>query len=953
MLQASVRADTINHQINGSFEYASNPDIPDYWVGMGRWTRSANGIPSEMLNEQDVKASAERFFLDDSTAYDGKRSLRIQSPFFASGSSMDVTPEKDYVISAYLKSSRENMMVAFSAVFMDRDKPYLTQEIAVSTDWKRFELKLPKYPNPKLSMMVKPLDSGKLWIDATQIEDGLEATPFKPSHYDAGFTKPQPLIHLGTDRKDAAPSARIPSPSATPPVIDGDLENIWSDAVSVKMGTMMGAPSETPTQVKLLYDAEHMYIAFECEDPLGVKGKGDSVEIFMDILGIGSPYYQFIFDPSGKKYNYRSVEGKHDWDWKSNWRVAVEESQGGWTAEVAIPFADMPESKEVASLESVRMNFCRNYSAGPELHLGWAPVHGTFLEPEHFGTVFLSGKGSPAFEVKNFRLVSTDATDNRFDLVFDAENAFQSESRLTVLANVETKNAALQTRAQRIVLTPGKNEQLSFKGFRLPDDRCRIGLTVMGEDGKIVKQSRLFLDTPHPLKMYPEYSYYTKEDSARVKLEYTGGMGTTGMTLRLSAKLDPLPKVLTKKEYPLTTGKSNIYEFPLSTLGKAHAYTLEASLVAVDGKLVGKATCDLVRRDPNHTEARVNHFNRGVYLNGAPYIPYGYQIWLLDDTQLKFYKSLGHDYICYTGHWGDTATNHRFLSTCDQLGLKVMDFHAVRPNADAPGKMLAELRSHPSLFATTPVDECVDDKVPGILSEAKMANPYLICYKNDNTAGYRYWRSRIAGLPGEAVSIDRYPLIHLAKGLPQTTSLIYTFERALEMMDEDAKRERKPVFIWMEAAEAVSKEPTKAELTWFHYIAVVNHCVGFTYFGGVPMSRHARETIASLDKELKTIQPFLFSFEEEPKITVNDKNNGEIIRVLAKKLDNELLLVCVSRATEQVEAEFDLSSVIKSEATNVTVMFEGRQLKTGKDHILRDKFPSLGRHVYKISVGSK
>ena len=170
------------------------------------------------------------------------------------------------------------------------------------------------------------------------------------------------------------------------------------------------------------------------------------------------------------------------------------------------------------------------------------------------------------------------------------------------------------------------------------------------------------------------------------------------------------------------------------------------------------------------------------------------------------------------------------------------------------------------------------------------------------------------------------------------------------MMDADSKLIRKPVFTWMEAAEAHSKEPTKEELVWLHYIAVVNHCMGFTYFGGVPVSRYARATIKELDKELKAIQPFLFTFEEEPKISFVDKRTESLIRVLPKILGNQLLLVCVSRATADIDAQIDLSSVLKSAGTNAAVIFEGRSVKIGKDNILRDKFSSLGRHVYKIKL---
>jgi len=946
-----MSAEKENYQINGSFEYASNPDIPDYWTGMGRWTRSCNGMSGEALTEDNINDFIEKFYLDDTTAFEGKRSLRVESPFFISNNSMDVEENSDYTISVYLKSSRENMQVDLSAVFQDRNKIFTNKTISVSKEWKRYQIKLPDYPHNKLSIMVKPLDSGKLWVDAVQIEDGLEATAFKPSHYDTGFTKPQQPIHIGTSNNTNAPSVSLPAPVKTPPAIDGSLESIWDNAVSMKMGTMMGSPSETPTNIKLLYDDENIYVAFECEDPRGAKGKGESIEIFMDLLGIGSPYYQFIFDTDGNKHNYRSTEGKHEWDWQANWKVATKKNpQGGWTAEVAIPFSVMPESKEVASIDSLKMNFCRNYSAGPELYLCWAPVNGTFLEPENFGTIFFGGTAGSALEVIDKNLISTDPTDNRFNFTLNIKNSFKKSQTATLILNVETKTAALQTKTTSVNFIPEKTDEITLKGFKLADNRCRISLLFLNKEGKIIKQLREFINVPHPLRIYPEYSYYTNEKEARIKVEYKGSLKTENLSLVLSTTLAPLPKVLNKKVYPFEVTANHIYDFPIISLGKAHTYTLNANLIDADGKDIMTASCNIIRRDPNHTEAKINYFNRGIYLNGKPYIPYGYQIWLLGDEQLKFYKKLGHDYICYTGHWADANRNHQFLGMCDNLGLNVMDFHAVRPHADAPDKMLKELSNHKSLFAVTPVDESVDLDVPELLKNAKNANPYLVCYKNDNVAGYRFWRQQLDGLPGDAVSIDRYPLVKLAKGLSQTTSMIYTFERAVEMMDEDGKRDRMPVFVWMEGAEAHSKEPTKTELTWLHYIAVVNHCMGFTYFGGVPISQHARLTIKELDKELKAIQSFLFSVEEEPVISFGNKQSRELIRVLPKIEGDQLLLICVNRATEDIDAKIDISSVLKNSAGNASVMFEGRSVKIEKDNILSDTFPPLGRHVYKIKL---
>ena len=100
---------------------------------------------------------------------------------------------------------------------------------------------------------------------------------------------------------------------------------------------------------------------------------------------------------------------------------------------------------------------------------------------------------------------------------------------------------------------------------------------------------------------------------------------------------------------------------------------------------------------------------------------------------------------------------------------------------------------------------------------------------------------------------------------------------------------------------------------------------------------------------MKAIQPFLFSFEDEPEVSFINDESRNLIRVLPKKLGNQLLLICVSRATGKVNAEIDLSKILKSNAV-ANVMFESRAVKIGKDRILRDKFTSLGRHVYKINL---
>ena len=66
-----------------------------------------------------------------------------------------------------------------------------------------------------------------------------------------------------------------------------------------------------------------LYLHLVCGDPGGARGLRDTVEIFLDVLGIGDPFYQFIFDAQGAKLNFRNLRGLHEWEWEADWRVAT------------------------------------------------------------------------------------------------------------------------------------------------------------------------------------------------------------------------------------------------------------------------------------------------------------------------------------------------------------------------------------------------------------------------------------------------------------------------------------------------------------------------------------------------------------------------------------------------------------------------------------------------------
>ncbi len=937
---------------NGSFEYAKNPDIPDYWTPSGVQIRST-GISGAELSLSRIAEMERKFVIDTGTAFHGRRSLRVESPFFIGSAGTKVEPDADYVFSVYLKSSRPNMKVRLAAVNFRRDKAYHAQTVRPGTEWTRFSLPLKKYPYKSLSVLIEPLEEGKLWADAAQLEKGLTPTPFVPAKEDIGFTEPQPPIHLGTSRRQSPPVLMAGSPLQTPPVIDGKRESaVWDKAATGSMRTILGAPSETPTEFKVLHDRKNLYLAFICGDPRGSRGKGESIEIFLDLLGAGSPFYQFLLTPDGEKTVHRSIHLKHEFNWPAEWSAAVSFTDGAWHAEVAIPWSIFPEVKEMAVLNSVKMNVARNYPPGPEIHLSWAPMHITFLEPENFGTVILNSHPAAKPEIVSRRWKATGAADNLYSALVRLKNPGKTPVRCMVLCEAENAGTSLQSKLVSSVIPAGALTDVTLPDFKFDDRRIRSTLSLIRGDGRIYSKSSGIEYVPAPIQAYTEFNYYTSEKTARIRVKKLRDLQIPqGAQMIFQLRLPPLATVLKTWKFAYD-GKQKDFFLPLVRGHRAHTYSLEASVTTPGGSTLAKSIFPLVRREPRPNEVKINRINRVMYVNGTPFIPYGYQITPVTKDAVDYMKENGFDYVSCVGHWMSLQKNDELLKLCDENQIRVMNSYLIRAGAEDPLKFLRKMSPHPSLIAVNPIDESASPAVPDVIAAARAVNPYVVHFRSDNIATYNFWRNQLKeGVMTDALSFDRYPLISRAKGRPQTHSMIYSFERLAELADAEAKEENLPLFAWMEGAETNCMEPDRDELTYLHYIALVNHCTGFTYFAGVPFSRHPRETIRRLNAELKAIQEFLFSLEEEPhEIKAGDAPTEEFIRFLPKRRNGELLLICINRATRKIRADLDCGKLLRN--TGAEVLFENRQVTVNADGRLHDEFPPFGRHVYKMKLPS-
>jgi hypothetical protein len=173
------------------------------------------------------------------------------------------------------------------------------------------------------------------------------------------------LVALPTLGQEAfAPPAEPPSIAAArasgPITIDGRLsERDWAEAEVAtgfrQIDPKQGAPATFDTEVRLLYDADNLYVAARCHDPLGARGvrvrnlrrdfdfgTDDVFGVSFDTFRDGQNAQVFQVNPHAARRDEQVRDGDvEDLEWDPVWEVRTEIDGDGWTAEMAIPWATL------------------------------------------------------------------------------------------------------------------------------------------------------------------------------------------------------------------------------------------------------------------------------------------------------------------------------------------------------------------------------------------------------------------------------------------------------------------------------------------------------------------------------------------------------------------------------------------------------------------------------------
>jgi hypothetical protein len=157
----------------------------------------------------------------------------------------------------------------------------------------------------------------------------------------------------------ARPTARAVRVEGEPPVIDGDLSDpAWARAEVIEgfrqLEPMNGAPTTQRTTVRILYDANNLYMAiynYDTEpDTIVVRSMtrdgdlwtGDNVSFVLDPGLTRRNGYRFQIGPSGGRRDALILNNDTQvFEWNPIWAVRTGRVPDGWTVELAIPFQSL------------------------------------------------------------------------------------------------------------------------------------------------------------------------------------------------------------------------------------------------------------------------------------------------------------------------------------------------------------------------------------------------------------------------------------------------------------------------------------------------------------------------------------------------------------------------------------------------------------------------------------
>jgi len=960
---------------NSAFTACANPGVPDWW---------GTGAPERIEHWEGCYGT------EEDSPVPGTRSLRLTSGpkgqcFSVQSHAYGTPPGREYTFSIYLKSREPGLVAALS--IGDR-----STRVTVGTEWQRhvFTATPQKghWARGRLVVRFGLVKPGTLWVAAPQLELGDHATPYRPADADRPAAPGEPAPTGPAIPADAPPVAQATCRKVRRgPELDGRAADACYEQAERLGGftdITTGRPAEDQTECRVVRDQRALYIAFRClqtragKVPAKVTRRDgavfgeDSVEVFLQPNPADGRYIHLAVNAIGTQFD----ELGFDTTWDAQWRVATYREESEWGAELKIPFASLPIGSEAP--DEWRVNLCRTaVRDGARVHSAWSRVYGGFHQPARFGK--LAGMSRSDLAIYAYELADLAlAAEGTNKLVLRGRivswPALARSARLTVTVRpargkslrsertVELGDLAKSPTVPFSVTIPADADTLQAGPFR-------VSVRVYNARSRIAahRVARTFVLTraapqEGPLWAVFERSYYTNEPTARLLVRWQGAPRTAVHVTARRAEGEPIALSLSPAGGPLAPG-DNLLACDIKSLP-----TGEYRVTVSAGSGHGPAECEvlygLTKLAPAKTEVKMSRFNRGLLVNGEPFLAYAQGIhgantgWWLDDIAEHGFNAVVASFPMYRSDeelQKDAERVRGFLDECLRHSLRVVFWlhpgkGAYPPMREAAVRTITAFRDHPAILCWYLVDEPEGwwEQSEGGKQEADLVDLYRAAKAADpyrpSQINWYSWRPGRGGYgtldATDLGSLDRYPIARTANPMKSIADIV-------SLMNTDCRHRAQPTAFWcqMYGYDDAVREPTPAEERCMTYLCLIRGMRLVYYFIYKPMSPDLWASMKPLGDEIATLEPLL-GHPDARELAVGTTADT-VHYSLWRTGDDELLLMAANAGYERVEGTFDLSAEVGLGRKAAAVLFEDRSIKLrgGK---LTDSFEPCARHVYRL-----
>ena len=253
---------SVNLLPNSSFEcgtsgWGSIADLPGWGGNLNLLVGELDATTAVQMGKSSLRITLDSenlpiYYFDYFPLY----RMKVKAPLLANQGWIEVEPDADYTLSAYMKSADSGLVGVLS--IRQAFRGTLRKEIQLTNEWKRYDFTF----QPQAQQIFVVLgatsrdEAEKVWIDCVQLEKGSEATPYQP----------RATLEVGLET--------------------GQLGNLFSYGVQPEMTATLFNSSNTHRSVKLHIQTTDFDDEIISDDILSVDvppGQSLEVPIILDV----------------------------------------------------------------------------------------------------------------------------------------------------------------------------------------------------------------------------------------------------------------------------------------------------------------------------------------------------------------------------------------------------------------------------------------------------------------------------------------------------------------------------------------------------------------------------------------------------------------------------------------------------------------------------------------------